>query len=350
MGINRGHHYVFAHKLMPSLLFADPVNFLTMFSADPQRFLLQQWKSVHNLLGTDVRYITPAGLSGEVRTLRGDTTIALITLPRPVFPPEAFFVAAVYRTHHDPLFTLVNFFALELSIPDDGKARTIFGEWTVLQDHKNYGDGGTPTVDRFWERVSEMVTKRLSGISVMDMGFGMVFYRSMIDAETDQVREEHIQTILDNKALNMRRLQSLRMENARMREEGIPGLEIGMKWSERLIHEYNRAHCQTFMRGVSIVSYMNDTLAFEYGNAFERGLYLIMESSEARQPAPEEMFARYLLERLGQDAVFKAFIEGESQMLEEHITAQLGFGTYIHLLNLSDHEQWDEVFSILKKS
>jgi len=134
----RWHHYFFAHSVLPGVFFGDPENFLYVLRRDGDDALLASWERVgRGLEKADL--VSPAGLTHEMRKLEQDTTVALITLPRPRVSPEAFCVAAVYRpaTQTDATAT-TRFFTMESRQLGDGD-EPIIGEWTPSGNHQIRG-------------------------------------------------------------------------------------------------------------------------------------------------------------------------------------------------------------------
>jgi hypothetical protein len=92
----RAHHYIFAHHLMPQWYFEDPEGFLgAVTQPDGTRSLSKEWARYGMQLrekGQEV--LTPQGLQVRATSIHGRLA-ALVQLPLPLRPPEAYFVALV---------------------------------------------------------------------------------------------------------------------------------------------------------------------------------------------------------------------------------------------------------------
>ncbi len=155
-GDARPHHYMLAHRILPSIFFRDPTTFLTIMNHPKALgFLQMQWDT----LAKHVAVVEPyTGLDYEIHKLEDDTTIILVTMPLPLNVTEAYFVAAVYRPPTATEPALARYFTYEFGanfIPGEAQ-RTVLGEWTAQIEHLNYG-GHNRTSDKteFIKTVSE---------------------------------------------------------------------------------------------------------------------------------------------------------------------------------------------------
>jgi hypothetical protein len=134
----RPQHYMFAHRVLPSLFFRDPALFLNIMSSPKALDMLRtQWDS----LGKHFAPVEPStGLDYETRTLEDNTTIIIVIMPPPCNVTEAYFTAAVYRppTAGEP--ALARYFTFEYGTNImTGENHTVLGEWTADTTHRNYG-------------------------------------------------------------------------------------------------------------------------------------------------------------------------------------------------------------------
>jgi len=158
----RDQHYVFAHRVLPSLFFANPEKFISTLNERGDSFLRLVWlrvgESVDNV-------IAPDNLSHQIRNLDTDTTTVLITLPLPKCMTEAYLVALVHRSEKKDSSSsqepLTRYIALEYGIELDGSPRTVLCEWTAEGIHRNMGNGPEPTLEAFFTAVRDLVSKDL---------------------------------------------------------------------------------------------------------------------------------------------------------------------------------------------
>jgi hypothetical protein len=145
---------VFAHKVLPSLFFADPHRFIELLKSGGDEFLRLLWDKVGQDLGKQNGSMS-GSMSCVVEQLDASTELALITLPEPQGIAEAYFVAVVLRPSAPPQEGITRFFTLEKGASLDESPRTVFCEWTADEAHLNYGDGSVPTVTDFRRSIRE---------------------------------------------------------------------------------------------------------------------------------------------------------------------------------------------------
>ena len=132
----RGHHYFFAHQVLPAVFFHNPENFVSRLRREGDGVLLESWERVGRKLEDAVR-VQPAGLTHKIRDIEGETTVVLITMPKPRVSPEAYCVAAVLQ-RASRLRTTTRFFTLESRQPGDGP-EPLLCEWTPDERHRILG-------------------------------------------------------------------------------------------------------------------------------------------------------------------------------------------------------------------
>ncbi len=158
----RDHHYLFAHRLLPSLFFADPAGLMAALGRERAALLTRMWR----LLGdkeivANAERIAPLGLWCEMRDVAG-ISVALVSLPPPRAATEAYFVALAYRPAPRRLFgprPLVRYLTLEYGLGLDGEPLTVLCEWHK-GTHQNHGMGPGPTRDAFFEAVRGLLDTR----------------------------------------------------------------------------------------------------------------------------------------------------------------------------------------------
>jgi hypothetical protein len=150
----RLHHYIFAHKAIPSLFFHEPEKFLSIMSVHADAFLRDFWNKVGESVDK-TELVAADGLACEVRKIVNGDVGALITLPPPERITEAYFVAPVYRPQAGSKNGRTRFITLEYS--PDRESLSVLCEWTAEGSHLNSGDGPEPKPEDFWKVVCTRV-------------------------------------------------------------------------------------------------------------------------------------------------------------------------------------------------
>lgn len=156
-------HYVFAHRAIPSVAFADPKNLLAILHGeDADQFLRDLWDRAGR--GLDESCLrAPDGLEVQVGWASDDLLLTTIVLPTPQRSPEAWFVALATRVP-DGGSTVddigeVRVMTLEESHDFVADARcTMMCEWLPNGDHRNHGAGPEVAAAAFAEAVSNILT------------------------------------------------------------------------------------------------------------------------------------------------------------------------------------------------
>ncbi|HWF18227.1 MAG TPA: hypothetical protein VG754_03125 [Verrucomicrobiae bacterium] len=165
-------HYNFAHRFLPQYIHRNPYAFFSyIFRRDapglpmePNRFLHSRWMAFEeNIKGTmwqnvnSFRRVTDMTMSLHEAAGR---PVALVQMPNPEQPAEAFFVAATLLASPAPegwsRDVLARVFTLEALSPLFPESRThgMFCEWLKNGRHANYGIGYTPEHGAFLQGVT----------------------------------------------------------------------------------------------------------------------------------------------------------------------------------------------------
>ena len=91
----RMHHYNFAYKALPGLVFADPLVALGFGHDTPKGSLIEFWEYVGTKVPEHER-INAAGLSAIDIVLKPDHVLLMVEMPEPLRDTEAYFVAVIY--------------------------------------------------------------------------------------------------------------------------------------------------------------------------------------------------------------------------------------------------------------
>ncbi|MFZ1699255.1 MAG: serine/threonine-protein kinase [Pyrinomonadaceae bacterium] len=155
----RLQHYSFAHRFLRDKAFSYPGPLLAdLARPTAAKYLSVFWVSnATDTCGPNDQLIPPDGLSCKAFTLERGYAGAIVKLPDPAAPSEAFFVAIIMPDAE--IFgsdARVRFLTLESS-PCRSNG-TIIGEWIGEDMHKNYGPGPVPTFQNFYELVDNILS------------------------------------------------------------------------------------------------------------------------------------------------------------------------------------------------
>jgi hypothetical protein len=153
----RFHHYVFAHQALPQLSASSPrESFAALNMPERNEALLHLWKHVGDQLPEGEAPIEPDGLSASVHAI-GDFVIILVTMPPPLFSPEAYFGALAFGPFGGEQDPTHRYFTLERSVSIHGADTTVLAEWKNSVHH-NLGPGSPPVADLFLNRVTQLMS------------------------------------------------------------------------------------------------------------------------------------------------------------------------------------------------
>jgi hypothetical protein len=146
--VARPHHYGFVHVYLRSLTFRDVAALVGHLHRDGLAYLQHLWTDAGQRLAPD-QVLAPAGLE-----LRMDNTAeavtALVVLPPPREPTEAYFAAVVAQRGSDAGEFRPAFFSLELGIDVmTQRPRTVACRWEPDGRHLNLGTGPIPDAEAF---------------------------------------------------------------------------------------------------------------------------------------------------------------------------------------------------------
>lgn len=165
----RMQHYIFAHQLLPSQMFAEPAAVLapmvspTGFSSEGRDHLLRFWEAAgEGQTGGDLA--SPDALTYSMEVLgHPNSTAFFVELPPPEKKTEAHFALMVFDAPglcHSTVRHL-RYFVLEHYGQQNGAPKTQLGEWTSKDDgslkYADHGAGPPPEKEAFMARVQEII-------------------------------------------------------------------------------------------------------------------------------------------------------------------------------------------------
>jgi hypothetical protein len=167
----RDQHYAFAHYVLRDLAYKHPLGCVGyLHGPDKDKMLTSLWQEI----GDNCKASGPAGgyVGGAPPTVRhaaiGRFPSAIVVMPEPLGPTEAYFVAIVLHVdvtamqggQEPPEQPDLSYYTLEKGVTLGGESRTVLCGWNADGAHLNYGDGPPADFDAFVAAVTEHVTGR----------------------------------------------------------------------------------------------------------------------------------------------------------------------------------------------
>jgi hypothetical protein len=157
------HQIEYATRVLPSLFHTTPKDFLYYLSRDGNQFLRFYWDQAGATQTESDRY-SPFGLNYDIRKPDPNTTIVLVSLPKPKMASEAYYAALIYRPLRTALFWGVSdatmVVTLELAEALPWKQTTILREWSSNLEGKFLADGPEPSFDNFYQAILALIHER----------------------------------------------------------------------------------------------------------------------------------------------------------------------------------------------
>lgn len=139
------HHYLFAHKVLPSVLWEGDSMLGILANPENQEYLTTIWNKVPLSTGQLPAILPPDGLGYSSHWIGGEHLVFLVQMPPPIRQPEAYFVCITSSPE-------IQYFTLEKSRADDGSECTAFCSWTA-ERHYNFGWGPEPVKEAFLKKL-----------------------------------------------------------------------------------------------------------------------------------------------------------------------------------------------------
>ena len=141
-------HYLYAHRILPQLLWQGDSILGILVNPENQGFLGDQWDRVLSSFRC-----TPCRGREQLRYsthwIGGDNLAIVISMPPPLEVADAHLVAITSSP-------VLRYVTLELGEDDAGRPRTVLGEWTP-DGHRNFGDGPAPDPVQFLQAVCRLL-------------------------------------------------------------------------------------------------------------------------------------------------------------------------------------------------
>ncbi len=150
----------FVSQALTDLFHTSPEQFLFLLNRDGTKFLRFYWDQVGKRLPSS-QLVTAFGLNYDIRKPQNNTSVALITLPKPKREPEAYYVALVYRPNRvTPIFRISDttmVIALEYRTGAMDEDSTLLVEWTRRLEREPLNVSPEPTLDAFYEAILQEI-------------------------------------------------------------------------------------------------------------------------------------------------------------------------------------------------
>ena len=154
----RPHHYLFAHRMVPTMFFTDPVKFMGALRNNGENLLYFLWGRIGQDMKVEDRLL-PEGLGCKLIKLDDGLQVGVVSMPKPKGMTEAFMTAVVYQAAEGEREERQRYFTLEKGMTLSGKMGTVLGEWEGVKNHLNYGDGPKPEVEAFVEAIRRKISR-----------------------------------------------------------------------------------------------------------------------------------------------------------------------------------------------
>ncbi|MBT5607204.1 MAG: hypothetical protein HOJ57_14790 [Lentisphaerae bacterium] len=148
----RPHHYQFAHKLLPALLYGEdgPEYLYSVFrQGSGDEFLRDTWDEYAERL--ECEYVQPDGMACHVHKMGEDHQIVAIRFPKPERSPEAYYAVILFADTHE-----ASYYTCELRDNEN----SVIGSWDRTNGgktkHGNHGTIPTPELGDFLEAVLKL--------------------------------------------------------------------------------------------------------------------------------------------------------------------------------------------------
>jgi hypothetical protein len=156
------HQIEYATRVLPSLFHTTPKDFLYYLSRDGNQFLRFYWDQAGATQAESCRS-SPFGLNYDIRKPDPNTTVVLVSLPKPKIISEAYYTALIYRPLRTALFWGVSdatmVVTLDLAEGSQREQTTILREWSSKLEGKLISDGPEPSLANFYQSILDLIQR-----------------------------------------------------------------------------------------------------------------------------------------------------------------------------------------------
>lgn len=157
----RPHHYEFAHRALPQMMFGSVDENLGYLIEKPDQFIAHLWFFVGKKLVERGQEAVPGPAPTVLKRPIGRGQLWVIELPKPEAMAEALFVGIVPLRPQGTPDERLAYFTLEYSFDlETHEQYFILCSWTAAGTHRNHGLKVEPTVEGFCKAVLDFFTPR----------------------------------------------------------------------------------------------------------------------------------------------------------------------------------------------
>jgi hypothetical protein len=139
---SRKLHYSFAYRMLPLMLFGENGMNVWHVLCDPEAseaYLREAWD--RTCAAQDLEWFEPEGLNAQFREGEEGRHFCIITMPEPLYPPEAYY--GIIQL--DPENEKLHYYTIEYSVRLDGSKRVVLGK--TLPGGQRHNLGALPSAD-----------------------------------------------------------------------------------------------------------------------------------------------------------------------------------------------------------
>ncbi|MBT3239563.1 MAG: hypothetical protein HON98_07025 [Chloroflexi bacterium] len=152
----RQEFYSFSHQALPEVFFNDPQKFLTALNEHSYVFPRYIWGQMEKLANIGQDDSKEKDINVDISS-HMDTSIYLITLPKPEYPIEAYFIALTSNPKNSENEQEHHFFTLEHEIKENGETSSVFCEWVDQDMHQKLIPGKEFSKEYFLDIIEEQL-------------------------------------------------------------------------------------------------------------------------------------------------------------------------------------------------
>jgi hypothetical protein len=155
---SQSRQVVFTTQVLPDLFHHSPEEFINLLASKGNDFLKFYWDIAAK---NAIPETNPSlfGLNYDIRTFLKETTICLITLPKPAEEREAYFVALIYRPYRRTPFLGISDTTKVIALDLDSTQTngTFLREWDKHLLPDRLGAGPAPRLEDFYQTVCQLI-------------------------------------------------------------------------------------------------------------------------------------------------------------------------------------------------
>jgi hypothetical protein len=154
----KSRQIIFATEVLPDLFHHTPVEMINLLASRGNDFLKFYWDIAGKQALPDSNS-SIFGLNYDIRTFLKETTICLVTLPKPVREREAYFVSLIYRPYRRTPFLGITDATrvITLELDSTQASGTFLRDWDKRLLPERLGAGPEPRLEVFYKTVCDLI-------------------------------------------------------------------------------------------------------------------------------------------------------------------------------------------------